>query len=79
MELESGKLYYITHTQKIITEKHQSGLIVGAIFKNRNANYEYIGMSGKKHHFYDSESGYDLFLTKNEIINKVKLIDNETH
>lgn len=71
MKLQEGKIYRIKHEEKQITRQHQSGFIVASRMIDRSGEYEYIGKMGNKFHFYNQNSGHDIYLSKSEYEEKI--------
>jgi hypothetical protein len=72
MELIENSQYQITHQQKKPYMIHESGVVSAYEQVDLSGCYEYMGRKGHKHHFFNNETGVDLFFQTKELEGKVK-------
>jgi hypothetical protein len=66
-KLIPGKSYYLEYSKRIPTRIHQSGFVVESEERDFYGNYEYIGKRKRKFHFYNGETGLDIYLSQADL------------
>lgn len=74
MKLEIGKIYKLNYSESEPIARTQWGSVAMIRSVDLSGKYEYIGMYGNNRHFYNSDIGKDIYLTKEETL---KALDNE--